>query len=525
MHNSFHLFQIEQQFSEELLLQSEIHANLYHIQEVSSSKREFKFEIDGHTTQIRLSNDLQQVQKMHCSCDLFKNQEECNHLIVSLWNIRKRMGAKDLPEASNKKRKIKSSSLIDEIDDQSLRQFLVGFSRHNDEFNLLLKLFFQHLISDNHGIEKVEAQLNQMLRSYRNRLDTKKHSNIFFFHLKSFIGVAEDLLAQRHYQPAVYNSLALFHFWNEHFRTLRSSKAYENLYIMILDLFEKTERADISPELYTLLISTTESFISRTSYIPIEEYDLPEQLVSWNHWSESDYLDWLSAHLTQSFCSAYFTRALKEWTRLKEEDRRFVDYKTKEWSMERLIKELQSCGKIDAQALIDIVYHDMRWTEFDVQQVSNTLISSQAYVIDFLVWFKGKSVQKGRSFLAQASNSKEISDHIKELMRQYSFPAWMRAAIDSDLVLAFDTTEEERIKAELLSFPYYTSGVRKEKRNQIVEHILAYAENHFGSKAREFLQEVKSISYQIQSPEIWQMIEEQLQSKHAHRKSLMAIFN
>lgn len=525
MHNTFHLFQIEQQFSEELLLQSEIHASLYHIQEVSSSKREFKFDIDGYTVQIKLSNDLEQVQKMRCSCESFKNQQECNHLIVSLWNIRKRMGSDNATEVVQKKLKIKSSSLIEEIDDQSLRQFLVGFSRHNDEFNLLLKLFFQHLISDNHGIVKIEGQLNQMLRSYRNRLDTKKHSNIFFFHLKSFIGVAEDLLAQKHYQPAVYNSLALFHFWNEHFRTLRSSKAYENLYVLILDLLEKVERADISPELYTLLISTAESFILKSSYKPIEEYDLPEQLVAWNHWSERDYLNWLRLHLTQNFCSAFFIRALKEWTRLKDDDRKFVVVKVKEWSMERLVKELQCSGKVDAQALIDIIYHDMRWTEFDIEQVADTLISSQAYVIDFLIWFKGKSVQKGRSFLAQASNSKGISDHLQELMRQYSFPAWMRAAMDSDLVLSFDTTEEERIKAELLSFPYYSSGIRKEKKNEIIKHILAYTENHFGSKAREFLQEVKSISYQIQSPEIWQMIEEQLQSRHAHRKSLMAIFN
>ena len=227
---------------------------------------------EGKVYEVELLKPLLKGQKYSCDCSFYKSNKTCKHIVAALLYFKEyKSQLKSTEKAKSaskpKYKSITTRSLLNQIDDESLRQFVLGYASRDKKFSDALKVNF---------IRQIDLEDNE--RKYKTLLDSlikpisSKHAELKETEVRNFKNVIKDLLEQAHdalalkeYLEASYiikTVLLKLHYLDHYFpeRYDELEPYFIEFYKVYKELLDRTDLAlDLKDNLYENLIELVDS--------------------------------------------------------------------------------------------------------------------------------------------------------------------------------------------------------------------------------------------------------------------------
>lgn len=171
---------------------------------VEDLQKEISFEVE-----IQLTG--KKVKAYTCECDFFQQnkskKEPCKHIVASLLNLRKYLLQKELAKEKTKVRhsskptKLTTSTVLNSVDLEALKNFVRSYARSDKKFAIALKARFAHTVQ----LEDPKEKYIQLLQSTFNSVKTTK-DKINYHAVQQVSSVINDILEH------VDDAIALDHY-------------------------------------------------------------------------------------------------------------------------------------------------------------------------------------------------------------------------------------------------------------------------------------------------------------------------
>ena len=227
---------------------------------------------EGKVYEVELLKPLLKGQKYSCDCSFYKSNKTCKHIVAALLYFKEyksQLKSTEKAKVSSKPKykSITTRSLLNQIDDESLRQFVLGYASRDKKFSDALKVNF---------IRQIDLEDNE--RKYKTLLDSlikpisSKHAELKETEVRNFKNVIKDLLEQAHdalalkeYLEASYiiKTVLLKLHYLDHYFTERYDELepfFIEFYKVYKELLDRTDLAvDLKDKLYDNLIELVDS--------------------------------------------------------------------------------------------------------------------------------------------------------------------------------------------------------------------------------------------------------------------------
>jgi hypothetical protein len=145
-------------------------------------------------------------QKFTCDCEEFIKNTSCKHIVAGLFALRSQFQQEEESRLVKKKEKIKSvkknklntATILDNISEEELKNFVTSFAAKNPKFSTALKVAFARKIDLEDNYSKYKQLLDSIIKPV-----TTKDKAVSANEIKMLIAVIKDLSGQ------FYDSMAL----------------------------------------------------------------------------------------------------------------------------------------------------------------------------------------------------------------------------------------------------------------------------------------------------------------------------
>lgn len=160
------LSKIEQEVAESVFLAGEsLYAAHGGFQMKEVEKNIWLADLDGFEVELQLSG--KKTKNFTCECDTYKKEGICGHIVAVILAVRKQKNKKTSTPRPKKRayrmpKRLTVQSILDSIDNPSLRDFILDYARKDQQFTTALKARFASSV-DHLDLEEKYAQLLQTL--------------------------------------------------------------------------------------------------------------------------------------------------------------------------------------------------------------------------------------------------------------------------------------------------------------------------------------------------------------------------
>lgn len=523
-----HLFKIEQFFDEQLVLNAELKYPFVNVQTVKVNAHSIEFIVNDHKVSLKIDDSGEFIQGMDCSCTQFREKSACEHVVMAAWEFRKR-GYPEEKASPKPGFRFQTQSLIQKIDERDLKQFIGGYARRNPEFKQLIKLLFSHEMEAELSYEDIKSQLFKLYEFYRTKLDLKKHQRKLEFYLRTYTGIAEDLITKKDYRTACFYILSSWELWMEKRSQLLKISAYETVYKQLLKVLARAENADISPELYKYLFEKFRSKLFEEDAHPILEYDIPEMLLEWNIISKEKYRQLIVLKITSSedpglWTSRFFRRVFvftaKEQTAAARVFRKL--------GAEKILRKLHSKeDQLNPEAFFYLLDTFEHLSKNHLLLLEKMMDKEFTFLVQLQLLANYRDYSQVRNLLYHTEYSGDTKEVLSQFIQNYTLPDWVELLLYHHIFEqkdAFDRIQAISDPKEWIHLlPHLKKDHQKDILNKIKSYCIDYARNHVGMRAKSHLESIGQLMANSGYTTEWETIKKELLDKFAYRKTLRSM--
>jgi hypothetical protein len=489
-------------------------------------------------------------QKVTCDCSEFVKNGKCSHIVAGLFALRSRLQSEEENKINKRKQniqkpknnKLNTSTILENITEEELKNFVGAFSSKNPKFSTALKVTFARKIDLEDNYSKYKQLLDSIIKPV-----TTRDKSVSANEIKMLISVVKDLSEQ------FYDCLALeqflegflivenvinkveytkYHYEQAEKELNQYSKLFHSHIVSLL-------KADIAPELrksiFEFLIN-----LSKLSYYSYNDARLNAIFIIFNNYkNEYEDNDMLSSIVAEKLASS-FTKwenkpvlfTLQQLLSYKEEKKAIsISGNNAKFSIEIIDNLIKLDAIKEAELLVNNLIQKDTTNKNLYYKLLELLILKEDYkefinqASSIFIKFKDfriiDSIQKSMSESQKAKAFKLITKNLKESKEsQFKAKYFLKIKDKASLIKLVIDEKDFRL---IMSYDKYLINDYFEELNKT--YLIAtsqYLDTHIGTHSSVFITELSQHLHKIGGDKILKNINKLILENYSHRSHFIS---
>jgi len=135
---------------------------------------------DNGIIEVEIQNPNSKKQKSTCECDIYRDENSCEHIATALLYLRKQESerAKKRKESAIRKQSFNLKTILDNIEANDLIKFVKSYAQTDRMFGILLKASFARKIDLQDNSQKYESILSSLIKPISTQSNASNTSDI-----------------------------------------------------------------------------------------------------------------------------------------------------------------------------------------------------------------------------------------------------------------------------------------------------------------------------------------------------------